>query len=221
MFVRSILLLTLLLGACSGVVEEDWPGTGVVRYRGPTERTDGERRAVGEWRFWYPDGTLHAEGDFDGALLPGPDDLREDSTRIPVEGRTRWWSFWDREGRLVAEGQYADGLRERLWTCWYENGRHCCTGRFQAGRAHGYHVTWYPDGSKREERTYVEGRLEGARTVWDDAGETVWKGAYEGGEMVSAEPDGVATPPIHDVDGCAQRGELGHPRAPDLAARGR
>jgi len=212
----ALLLSALLAAACSGVVEERWPGTDVVRYRGPTERVDGERRACGEWHFWYPDGTLHAKGDFQGAPLPDP--LAEDGTLIPVEGRDRWWTFRDRAGRLVAEGQYDHGLRDRLWVCWYENGRHCCTGRFVRGEAHGYHVTWYPDGSKRDERTYVAGRLEGARTVRDESGAVVWRGRYEGGELVSAWPEGAAAPPIHDVDGCAERGELGRPRAPELAA---
>ena len=219
-FRTSIACVAVLAAACSGSVEERWPDTGVTRYRGPTARSGGESRAQGEWHFWYPDGTLHAEGVYERGGLPAPEDLGLERTRIPAEGRTGRWTFWDPAGRRAAEGRYEQGLRDHLWVCWYDNGRQCCTGHFELGLAHGYHVTWYPDGSKREERTYAEGLLEGPRTVWDEEGRPIWTGVYRDGDLVPAARGDVGPPPIHDVGGCALRAEQGHPRGTDVVVRG-
>jgi hypothetical protein len=212
-------LAVVVATGCSRTARETWPDSDVLRYEGPTSTVDGERRANGEWRFWYPNGTQQAEGDYRDAPLPGDEHLGPDFTRVPTEGRARWWTFWDDDGRMLAEGQYEDGLRAKLWVCWYENGRQCCTGHFEADRAHGYHVTWYPGGEKRDERTYVEGRLDGARTLRSEDGRVVWSGEYRAGELLSSTPAEVTEPPVHDVGACAERAEAGVARSVNVASR--
>jgi len=216
----AALTLVGLLGAgCGRSLEVAWPDSELARYAGPVARVDGELRARGQWRFWYANGVQQAEGDFRDAPLPGPDDLGPDSTRIPREGRARWWTFWDPEGRMLAEGQYRGGQRAQLWVCWYENGRQCCTGHFAADRPHGYHVTWYPDGTKRDERTYVDGVLDGPRTVRGETGAVVWTGEYRSGALVSSDPPGSPEPDVHDLAACAERAEHGLARSPHVALR--
>ncbi len=217
----TLALVALLAAACSRSVEATWPETGAARYHGSVSSVDGEWRAQGEWRFWYSNGIQQAEGDFGDGVLVSADDLGAESTRIPREGRTLWWTFWDEQGRMLAEGQFEHGLRSNLWVCWYENGRQCCTGHFEADLPHGYHVTWYPAGTKREERWYDEGFLDGRRRIWNEAGAEVWTGDYRQGELVASTPAGLAEPPVHEVGGCAERAEHGLARSVDVASRAR
>jgi hypothetical protein len=217
----SVLILTAVLAAgCGRSVEATWPDSDVVRYVGPVTEVDGELRADGEWRFWFPNGLPQAEGDYLAAPLPGADHLGASFTRVPVNGRALWWTFWDEDGRMLAEGQYKDGLRTKLWVCWYANGRQCCTGHFSEDLAHGYHVTWYPEGGKREERWYQYGSLDGKRTVWNESGAEIWAGIYQDGQLMSHAPAEAPEPPVHDVSECAERAESGLARSTDVASRG-
>lgn len=209
--VRTVLALTVLLGSCAGGEHSQvhFAGSDAARYEGRISR-DGELVVSdGEWTFWYPGGEMQAQGEFIAGGTPGPDDLLEDRTVIPAAGREEWWSFWDEEGRLVAEGDYEEGLRDDLWATWYENGHQCCTGKFELGVEHGYHIHWDAEGRKRDTRSYAEGRLTGGRRVLDEQGDVIWSGEYRDGELLSSEPDGAREPEVHGLLKCLEGAEIG------------
>jgi hypothetical protein len=181
------------------------------------ERAGGERRASGFWTFWYDDGeTRQAQGWFEDGDLPELTPTPSGGTRLPREGRTKLWSLWDANQTLLAEGKYAGSLRDDLWACWKEDGELCCSGPFKDGLPDGFHVTWR-DGRRRDEHRYAAGRLHGPRIVRDAAGEPVWTGEYENGELLRSEPAGVPAPPLHLLEACAEAAEEGR-RLEDASA---
>jgi hypothetical protein len=206
---RLLVLLALSLAGCSSRVGAQWPETGQRRFQGSVERVGGERRAVGRWTFWYPDGEARqAQGWYERGAVPDLALTDAGGTRVPREGRTRMWSFWDPQQRLLAEGKFKGGLRHDLWACWREDGELCCSGSFVEGRPEGCHVTWRA-GRKRDEHVYVAGRLHGTRTVRDADGRVVWTGEYEDGELRSAVPPSAPEPALHLLERCAEAAEEG------------
>lgn len=217
--VRIAVILTALLAACSGAehIEARYDGDAGLRYEGCISHAGEQPVAEGPWTFLFASGGVQAEGEYLNGGLPGEADLLLDRTVVPSSGRTEWWSFWDEEGRLVAEGNYADGLRDDLWVTWYENGSQCCSGKFAAGLEHGYHVHWDPEGRKRDTCTYVEGRLWGPRRVLDENGRVVWAGEYEAGELISSDPPEAPEPQVHGLPACLAGVELGMAAPLDFA----
>jgi hypothetical protein len=213
-------LLLLLAPGCNLRFQDSWP-EGERRLTGRTQDVDGEPRAIGHWTFWYQDGvTKQAQGFFDGGRYPDLEPTEFGGTRIPVEGRSKRWSFWNREGRLLCDGVYKRGLRDDLWICYREDGQPCCTGSFVEGRPDGFHVTWH-DGRRRDEHDYLDGELAGTRVVRDEEGRPVWSGEYEQGRLVSSEPADVEPPPLHLLAVCAEAAEQARYSSPEehLAAR--
>lgn len=88
----------------------------------------GDASALLPMRWWYEDGTLHAEGQGRGGVREGVWTYHHRnggvSERGPFErGRRhgRWESF-DEAGRLRADGLYEEGRRVGLWRLWDERG---------------------------------------------------------------------------------------------------
>lgn len=208
---HSLLVLVgmLLVAGCGEAhAREDWPDTGQRRFVGRTHSRGGERTAFGFWTFWYPGGERQAQGWFDGGGLPDLTLTATGGTRLPREGRTKRWSFWDPQHTLLAEGKYRDSRRDDLWACWREDGELCCTGSFANGLPDGFHVTWR-DGQRRDEHTYSGGLLQGERIVRSASGNPIWTGEYEGGVLVQSKPAGVPEPPLHLLETCAEAAEEG------------
>ena len=208
--VRTVLLLTLVLASfgCAERHAERYPD-GTTRFEGSSTQVEGQRVSTGDWSFYHSSGELQAEGEFEQGGLPGADDLRDDHTVVPAEGRVEWWTFYDAEGLIAVEGNYAEGQRDDLWVTWYENGHQCCSGKFVEGVEHGYSAHWDPEGRKRDTRYYVEGVLHGPRKVMNEDGDVIWSGEYEDGELISSDPPGVGEPEIHGLLPCIERAEIG------------
>lgn len=203
------LISMLLVAGCDAHFTESWPDSGARRFAGRARGTGGEGRAFGFWTFWYPDGeTRQAQGWFDAGALPDGTPTASGGTHVPREGRTKLWSFWDEDHRLLAEGKYADSRRDDLWACWREDGELCCTGYFANGLPDGFHVTWRA-GVRRDEHSYVGGLLHGRRVVRDPSGNAIWTGEYDGGELVRCMPAGTPEPPLHLLETCAEAAEEG------------
>jgi hypothetical protein len=78
-----------------------WYGNGRARVRG---QYDGEGLRTGTWRFWYEDGQLTREVDYDGGV------------------RHRAFREWHPNGRAKTDGFYLDGERDGRWRRWDQTG---------------------------------------------------------------------------------------------------
>ena len=93
---------------------------------------------------------------------------------------------YDEEGRLIYEGNFADGLYEGTGSL-YEDGVLVYQGAFSAGAANGI-GTAYEDGTVCYEGSFVNGLYDGAGTAYYADGAVRYKGSFSAGEY-----DGMGT----------------------------
>ena len=130
--------LTLaLLSGCGGsgsdVVELHYD-TGAIRCQGKTvTHESGAHRMHGDWRFWYDDGQIQAEGAFEDGTVLRDEDLTPNYTQVPVKGRTGAWSAFDTNGHLMWRGRYKEGKRNGEWLWWYGSGEMKARAQYDNG----------------------------------------------------------------------------------------
>ncbi|WP_126933870.1 toxin-antitoxin system YwqK family antitoxin [Corallococcus sp. AB018] len=93
------------------------------------------------------------------------------------------WSRWDREGRLLADGEYAKGLPVGEWRIRDEASPDAVVARahFAGGQLEGVVEDLSPDGRVLELRTYAAGKLHGPYTHFFAGGITHVEGLYARG----------------------------------------
>lgn len=176
---------------------------------------DERGRRQGEWKYFYPDGTLKAIGDY-------VDDLRmnqwkyffRDSTLEQIgryyadapDGTWRWYfengelrkeqEFRDGlengsvveyndSNEVIVTGQFIDGLRTGIWV--YSSHNVIETGEFSLGERTGKWEIRWTDIDQISELTYwVDGVLDGQYIKYYPDGTIRWRGKY-----VDGEKDGV------------------------------
>ncbi|HRY31527.1 MAG TPA: hypothetical protein P5531_01005 [Bacteroidales bacterium] len=149
---------------------------------------DGKR--IGYWKFYYWNGNLEEEGNFD--------------QRGRADGDWKWYhetgtvlremaftngredglmTEYSEDGKVIARGEYLDGLeqgkwiydygdhreegtylngqRDGEWQYYYENGNRGFEGKFVEDLPDGRHVYYWESGLKKDEGVYVMGEREG------------------------------------------------------------
>ncbi|MHA7633715.1 toxin-antitoxin system YwqK family antitoxin [Corallococcus sp. M7] len=93
------------------------------------------------------------------------------------------WSRWDREGRLLADGEYANGLEVGEWRIRDASMPEAVVfrARFSRGRLEGVVEDLALDGRVLESRTYAAGKLQGPYTHFFVSGITHVEGYYARG----------------------------------------
>jgi len=110
-----------------------------------------------------------------------------------------------REGAVLSETTYVDGIRdgdqtefhangevklkrtfvagvvEGVVRSWSETGQLLLEQEYSAGKAGGLSRTWYPDGVPASEATYLNGALHGRLTRWAENGQMVLQREYRNG----------------------------------------
>ena len=154
----------------------------------------GIQRAQGEWTFWYPDGTLQAQGRFADGAVPGAEHSLDGSTDIPTTGRVGEWrayrpgmgpdwrgnytdgkrdgefSFWHENGQLKLRARFVNGKENGAFRVYHENGELAFTGRYNDGRLDERHEWYSQAGQLLEQGDWTEGRRVGLHRIWDEAG---------------------------------------------------
>ena len=102
---------------------------------------------------------------------------------IDEQGRRMgpWKDFYP-DGKLRAEGSYADNQRSGTWTYYFHDGGVEQKGRFERDRFMGLWNWYYPNGNKWREESYFNGREDGMFVEYDPHGNILTKGDYIGGE---------------------------------------
>ncbi len=98
----------------------------------------------GPMRAWHLNGKLKIEGGYDS------------------EGKlTGHWRYFDDQGQLQREGDYADGMREGDWIEIYPNGKPQRRGFIHVGLLEGPWKHWYDNGQLEAEGEYANNKREG------------------------------------------------------------
>ncbi len=105
---------------------------------------------TGQWKYYYPNGKLEAEGSYNGKLAPAQ----------PVLVRKGRDSAIDDDG-VVRHGK---------WTFYYTNGQPKASINYQNGCPNGQLIKWYKTGEKMEQSNYSTCDKVTAKKIWAKEG---------------------------------------------------
>jgi hypothetical protein len=121
-------------------------------------------------------------------LRHGPYRAWHDNGRIQAEGGFAdgrpdgRWRFFYANGRRLLDGEYRDGTKQGPWTFWYANGVKKEAGAFRDGREQGRWTRWFESGQPQSDGEYRDGIPDGRWTYWYDRGPVRETGEYRNGE---------------------------------------
>jgi antitoxin component YwqK of YwqJK toxin-antitoxin module len=92
------------------------------------------------------------------------------------------WKDYYSNGKVQAEGQYADSRRSGVWKFYSVSNKIEQTGSYNNGRPDGLWKWYYDDGSLLREEEYFQGQRDGLCTEYSVAGEIIAQGQYSDGE---------------------------------------
>ncbi len=91
-------------------------------------RAEDQQLRHGNWKCWYSNGQLQAEGNF----------------QYDRESDTFTW--WHANGQEAVKGDFVDGQPNGYWTWWHANGQKATVGWYTHGRQVGVWRRWAEDG---------------------------------------------------------------------------
>jgi uncharacterized protein len=109
-------------------------GEGIVTEKGERD---------GNWKEYYDDGKLKAEGRYDKDKKIGD------------------WKFYHRSGTLEQEGSYAEGKPEGAWKWYYEDGQLLRDESYYKGLLDGEMTEYDREGNVITKGEYIEGKEDG------------------------------------------------------------
>jgi len=123
---------------------------------------DDQMQKNGEWKSYYPGGTLQSKGEYRNGKRVGP------------------WFFYYKEGTVQQQGNYNDrGNYEGEWKWFYETGALLRVEHFIDGREEGLMQEFDPEGNIVVSGTYSDGLQEGE---WEyNTGDSRQIGSYRSG----------------------------------------
>ncbi|TCB96742.1 hypothetical protein E0H26_14025 [Micromonospora zingiberis] len=90
----------------------------------------------GEWRHYFADGRLRAQGEFRGGELAGE------------------WTWYRANGRVMQRGGFQHDAKHGVWERWNAAGEPIDRGTYDMGRKVGEWRTFHPDGSVKRVTTH-------------------------------------------------------------------
>jgi uncharacterized protein len=185
---RGRLVLTMLYdnGAIVKSKVEDEPDIEIVN----KHDADGKLIYSGPFRNKIPVG-VHREFGKDGKVTNSF--IYNDNGLLLSEGivdeagnRNGKWKDLYANGKVQAEGQFADNRRTGQWKFYNSEEKVEQTGSFNNGRPDGLWNWYYPTGSILKEEEYFQGQRDGLSTEYSPTGEVIAQGQYSDGERNGA-----------------------------------
>lgn len=93
----------------------------------------------------------------------------------------RWKDLYP-DGKIRAEGQYADNRRTGVWKFYNSSGKLEQTGSFNNGRPDGLWKWYFDNGALLREEEYFQGLRDGIFTEYSPVGEIIAQGQFTDGE---------------------------------------
>lgn len=156
------LLLTLF--CCCLMVLTYGQETKKVAYEDGTTKAEGtfnkSGQKTGTWKYYYPNGKLEAEGNYNG---------RKTEKAIRVIRRSKKSAIEDQKS-----------MRHGSWTFYYKDGNKKAAATYKNGCPEGNLMKWYKTGEKMEETQYVDCKPLGNRKVWAKEGWLKYETTNEG-----------------------------------------
>ena len=144
-------------------------------------------KKVGDWKFYYENGKVEQTGKFDNNLIIGKWLWYYPSGVVLREEYYRkgkldgHYTENDSLGNVVLEGDYADGLKQGKWFRFIND--HKEEGEYIDDERNGLWVFTHSNGNKMFEGKFELGVPVGKHEHFYSNGKLEMKGAYEGGEL--------------------------------------
>ncbi len=129
-----------------------------------------DSKRTGNWKFYFENGKVEQTGNFRNGKYTGnwnwyyPDGSKWREEEY-VNGRLEGlYTEFDELGNVIAEGEYFDGEKEALWT--YKVGDHKEIGKYVTGLRDGDWKYYYDNGNLNFEGTYVQGNPDGKHKLY-------------------------------------------------------
>lgn len=137
----------------------------------------------GDWKEFYNNGALKAEGVYDEGTKVGtwkyyhPNGQLEQTGRFDEKGRLQGkWIWYYPTGQVLREEKYIDGLSDGLMTEYSEGGKVIAEGEYIEGLEEGPWV--YNYGDVHEEGSYSYGYRNGYWKEYDTTGQLMFEGEF-------------------------------------------
>jgi len=85
---------------------------------------------------------------------------------------------YHKDGAILLEGDYVDGLREGEWISHFPDGTIWSKGYFSKGKRTGKSWVYYPNGKLRMKGSYENGQKIGKWIVFDEEGIVIGEGEF-------------------------------------------
>ena len=168
-------------------------------------------RRIGDWKLFYPDGKVRAQGKYVSGLREGNwtyffgNGKTEQTGVYKLDWPTGVWKWYyvngqlhreeqyrngkedglsteyDSLGVVINEGEFVAGMRSGKWKLTVND--HLEEGQFLDGERDGIWVGYYGNGKKMFEGEFQSGIPVNRHRYWYDNGQIEMTGKYEGGEM--------------------------------------
>jgi len=149
---------------------------------------DGVRE--GQFRKYYPNGKVQAEGYYLHGKLHGPSMFFSEAggklaeswfVNGSLQGKSRYYYA---SGQLYAQKRYRDGKLEGLQEYFYELGNTRTLMSYSAGRLHGDVRLYWENGQPKRIAYYKDGKRNGWDRIWDEKGMLIDEGQFQEGNPV-------------------------------------
>jgi len=148
---------------------------------------DGTIKIIGSYNDGEKQGTFR-EYDKQGNIINGYIYKNNEKTGegiVDKEGKRQGdWKLYYKTGELKAEGKYVDGKKEGKWKYYFQTGQKKQIGEYRKGQPHGYWKWYFANGTMQREENYRKGKEDGMMIEYNEAGEEIYKGAYEDGYKI-------------------------------------
>ncbi|MDN5202611.1 toxin-antitoxin system YwqK family antitoxin [Fulvivirgaceae bacterium BMA10] len=145
---------------------------------------------VGEWKYYYPDGTKNAVEFYQKDQLHGS--CYYYSFAGNLIGYENWKNgiqvdsakyFYD-NGIVEKEGVFQAGSYQGEWVFYYENGKVKRKGTYQKGLPNGTWLFYYENGNIKQEGKFLNGMEEDEWKFYNEQGRLEYIGSYESGQRI-------------------------------------
>ena len=147
----------------------------------------------GKWLWYYPNGIVLREEYYRKGKLDGHYTENDSLGKVVLEGdyadglkQGKWFRFINDHKE---EGDYADDERNGLWVYTHSNGNKMFEGQFELGVAVGKHEYFYFDGKPEMKGGYEGGELDGDWMYFDEDGSYINTVTYSAGKLFKV--DGI------------------------------
>jgi antitoxin component YwqK of YwqJK toxin-antitoxin module len=148
----------------------------------------GNYHKEGKWTFWYENGKVKEEGEFEKGKKSGEWTIYDCEGKRIVKGtynndaKTGKWIFFNSEGNVCEELEYKDNLKNGIYRAFYDSGKKKEEGIFSDDKQAGLWQRWFETGPLEASSEYKNDLKDGKFCRYNEAGVLIEGCEYKNGK---------------------------------------